>query len=350
MARTVSYGMGQYRFTKNYNYITSLLEATGSDNSGNISYYKKDVNETHYKDILIKLPTVSTNNTPIVQYGQTYFLKLSVPQNRQYNVTLNLKLCPADSDNNPILTRFQQIARLEIPPTPDEDDVYSEVLLHEIPEGISNAGSIAVSLIDADHDKDVTSGFKQNEVYKREVNKTIEYHYYIDSDNWVKIKNFNAAKLIRSWEVADGTESVITYKIAFSPKYNLTEGYRYLFIETDRDNLWSNEIQHVDEVGDLYNGTYLTKESISVSLYSVNNLLAGGSAGTSQIKSGTNTLNHIAVWGHPEQIITINGEEIKIGQSGFYEIKDYDITSLGMVVENPETDRFTIDYEYKVTR
>ena len=48
--------------------------------------------------------------------------------------------------------------------------------------------------------------------------------------------------------------------------------------------------------------------------------------------------------------MTINGEEIKIGPSGFYEIKDYDITSLGMVVEDPDVDRFTIDYEYKVIR
>lgn len=357
MARTISYGMGQYRFTKNYNYITELLNANGETDRNIISYYATgETGRGQYRDILVTLPmaTASSGQTqaPVVQYGQTYFLKLSVPQNRQYTVTLNLKLCPANTDGDPVITRFQQIGRLEIPPTPDDDNIYSEVILYQNPIDESTA----VALIDEEHDESETASsvHKAGEVYKNKNNGKIEYWYYTSNEEYSQIINFNSTKLIRSWEITEGKDSIVTYKLAFSPKYNLTEGYKYLLIETDRNNLWSSEIQYIPsedgEAENVYNGTYLNKKSVLVSLYSVNNLLAGGSAGTSQIKSGTNTLNHIGVWGHPEQIMTINGEEIKIGPSGFYEIKDYDITSLGMVVEDPDVDRFTIDYEYKVIR
>jgi hypothetical protein len=64
--------------------------------------------------------------------------------------------------------------------------------------------------------------------------------------------------------------------------------------------------------------------------------------------TGVNALTHIGVWGHPEQILAINGEEIRIGQSGFYELNDFTITQLGVIVNDPIKDRFTIDYEYKL--
>ena len=344
MAGTISYGMGQYLFTKNYRYMTQL-------SIDDIKYQTiEDSTQTKYRDILVKLPTTN-DNTPIVQYGQDYFLKLSVPRNRQYTLTLNLKLCPADSDNNPVLDRFQQINKIEIPPTPEDDDVYSEVVLYEIP----NNSTIAVGLIDLQHDESTYDGpvgstisHHQGELYKAMDNGEIVYRYYTSASSFNVVENFNSVKLIRSWELTDSAEDIVTYKFAFSPKYNLTEGYRYLLIETDRNNLWTNEIQYVDD--DTYNGTFLDLNSVSVELYTVNNLLAGASAGTSQIKAGTNVLSHIAVWGHPEQIMVINGEEIKIGRTGLYEIKDYDITSLGMVVEDYNADRFTIDYEYKIER
>ena len=178
MARTISYGMGQYRFTKNYNYITELLNANGETDRSIISYYATgETGRGQYRDILVTLPTATASSgqtqAPVVQYGQTYFLKLSVPQNRQYTVTLNLKLCPANTDGDPVVTRFQQIGRLEIPPTPDDDNIYSEVVLYQNPIDESTA----VALIDEEHDESetVSSVHKAGEVYKNKNNGKIEY-------------------------------------------------------------------------------------------------------------------------------------------------------------------------------
>ena len=46
--------------------------------------------------------------------------------------------------------------------------------------------------------------------------------------------------------------------------------------------------------------------------------------------------------------MSINGEEIRIGQSGYYELNDFNITNFGIVVKDAN-DRFSLDYQYKVT-
>ena len=72
-----------------------------------------------------------------------------------------------------------------------------------------------------------------------------------------------------------------------------------------------------------------------------------------------NALTKIGVQGPPGLLMCINGEPIRIGPSGIYEIKnDYKITSMGFVVRPPENnsgnnednnkrDYFILDYQYK---
>ena len=45
--------------------------------------------------------------------------------------------------------------------------------------------------------------------------------------------------------------------------------------------------------------------------------------------------------------MAINGEEIRIGQSGYYELNDFDITHFSMLITGNE-DKFSIDYQYKI--
>jgi hypothetical protein len=44
-------------------------------------------------------------------------------------------------------------------------------------------------------------------------------------------------------------------------------------------------------------------------------------------------------------MFTINGEEIKIGPSGYYELQDFDIDFLGVAALD-NRDQFTIDVQY----
>ena len=55
----------------------------------------------------------------------------------------------------------------------------------------------------------------------------------------------------------------------------------------------------------------------------------------------------MGIWGHPEQIIGINGEQILIGPSGYYELSDYTINSLSVVAKDFRTGAFTLDYTWQ---
>lgn len=344
-----SYGIGQYRFDKRYKYIDLLREfdkdknEIGSNNQtiNWLDYYKTTDN---FQDIVLALP--SYNGTPLVQYGKTFFLELTIPQSRDYKLILNLKLCDGDPNqpNSIVTSRYQHIKQLVIPPAPiDNSGVMSPTLLFEDP---TQEGLIRAQVIDEAHDETLwneTLAHKENEVYR-----TQSGFYLYKNNEPIQIDKNAYYTLEQTWKKRDSTsEALVTVKFAFSPKYNLSTGYSYLLIETDRSDSYQRTIQYIEK-SETYYGTRLTKDYIKAKLYQVSNLLERGSNGQSQIQSATDSLTHISIWGHPEQILTINGEEIKIGQSGFYELKDFTINNLGVIVEDPDVDRFIIDYEYKI--
>ena len=407
MAKATNYGMGQYRFNKNYSYIDKL----------NLDEHYKKYYKDVYEDVLITLPTTATgqnegNNqessitlTPMIQYGSTYFVRLTVPQNHQYTTQLNLKLCPGDTstEQGVNVKRFQHIKTLIVPPTPENDDVYSTGILYEVPgnpsivrccvldDGIHDWGTrlaerepdrltdsyenIKEGLLNFwDKESQYDLFFQIGDVYAFKISNSISYYYckaipssrnQIEND-WETyfslINNRSLPKLTHDWKLKNANAATVTFEFVFSPKYNLTGGYSYLLIETDRTDNYHQSIQYVDDSDSkTYYGTRLALEQVDLELYTVSNLLERGPQGYSQIQSGSSSLSHIAIWGHPELMLAINGEEIKIGQSGYYELKDFTINSLGVIVNrlqvgteqnpiyiNDINDRFTIDYEYKI--
>ena len=84
-----------------------------------------------------------------------------------------------------------------------------------------------------------------------------------------------------------------------------------------------------------------TKVKDTFHIYEVNNL------NNIILDSQGKTINRIGLWGHPELIFSINGEELKIGQSGYYELDDFDIDSIAVCAIGPQ-DTFILDYQYAV--
>jgi hypothetical protein len=89
----------------------------------------------------------------------------------------------------------------------------------------------------------------------------------------------------------------------------------------------------------------------SIELYSITNLIG------SVIKTDNKPLKHIGVQGPKSLLMCINGEEIRIGHSGFYEIDNkIDINFFGVVVKEDSNKKpltggdiyqdFILDYEY----
>ena len=130
--------------------------------------------------------------------------------------------------------------------------------------------------------------------------------------------------------------TTISYSFIFSPKYSFEDPYKYLWLELIHDD---DYVKYVSN-GTSYTGKFLAKDKVSVKFYRVNNLIASTDFGIASIKSGINSLTGITVDASPKWMFAVNGEEIKLGNSGRYELKDYDITSLGLIVKHTSGDSY----------
>lgn len=305
MAQNVSYGIGQYTYDPTFEYVTSL----GSASAGTKHYidYQFGPGVT-YKDIIIDLP--SGHN---FKAGETYYMEITVPRNQWYDIEANLKLCLADENNSSTinLNKFQQIKYLYIPAAADPQSIYSNVVLYE-----NNSNQVQVAL---------ASDFN------------------VSNSNG----NYCTYSLLQNWKVTQNATTTASFSFIFSPKYDFTEPYKFLWIETLHND---NNVKHVED-GVTYSGKYLDKDSVEVSFYKVNNIMPISEYGIASVKSGISTLTGITVDAASRWMFAVNGEEIKLGNSGHYELKDYEITSLGLIVKEQVdwTKVFTIDYEYIVT-
>ena len=115
----------------------------------------------------------------------------------------------------------------------------------------------------------------------------------------------------------------------------IEEGFVSIVLSMTRQSEDYN-IQHTTQNGTEY-GRILDIDKTVCELYKVNNLV-------NSMNSNAN-LDRIVVWGHSGLMMAINGEEIKIGPSGFYELSEVPVSSLGVVARD-FNDSFTVDYEF----
>lgn len=341
------YGMGQYRFNRDYDYITKICDwESGSDK---IKYFSKD----DFQDVFMILD----DDNKKIEYEKSYYLHLEIPQHKEYALTLNLKMgrTVENSDDSPDMNHYQFIRELNILPSPNYSDkkISEKVILYALPsnDGESNNEKITANIImDDDSRKD------ELENWIKEISDSSgEKKYYINNEEIDndKIIKYQIARIDKTWLYENAEDTNITFDLVFSPKFSVSEPYNCLILELQRQS-YDNEIQYIDPIsGNPHKGVHLNKEKISGELYEIDNLLVSTDANNNNF-SPSATINHIAVWSNPEFMFCINGEQIQIGQNNFYELNDFPITFFGVVVrkvdgKNNFDDRFTVDYQYKLS-
>lgn len=331
-----NYGMGQYRMQQGTKYISLIGE--------NIEpkFVKVKANQYTYRDIYFDLKNIGNsensenNNFKGFQYGYTYYLELTLPRHIQYSSDIDIKICGSVSDNIDIENQFQNIQQIIVPNSLANSNYYKDVLLYAL-DGEDSPTEVGIVTNNAN---DTTLG---HIIY---VNKT--YQLIAEEEGEIRkipINKYQISRIVESWNLVETNKDTITYKMIFSPKFNNgSEGYPYLYLEIDRNNDWNANTQYVID-GEAYRGLYINPRDASLNVYRVENLLGADNGIPSS------SLNHIGIWGHPEMYLAINGEQVQIGKNGFYELDDFDITNLGVVVTQSDIDegigRFSIDYEYK---
>ena len=333
LARLTSYGMGQYR-SNTASEWSFLSDVNLPDNS--ISYEDVDYGTGLFRDVKISLPT--DDNTKM-KYGNSYYIELELPQNEQFDMVIDLKLC-SESNGNMNANQYQFIKRLVIPPM-KMGEVYSNILLYEWQNNNNESPELHSGIVYNTSDNCKSEW----DVYTKKISESVRYYLKDVTNDNNYIKNYTTYSLLQGWKLGQQKSTVI-YKFIFSPKYDLDFSYLWLNINRTLVDNMVNNLQFIDN-NKTYQGLNLDTSEIKCTIKKVNSLL--GVSSTDPYPININKLNHIGIWGHPEQAFAINGEEIKLGQSGYYELNDYEITSLGAVVLNPEKDQFTIDYEYEIS-
>lgn len=300
--------IGQYRYAgASSNCITSMSFKKAYVSS-NIDITGLDEKNTGFKDVAI-IPDEQFSK------GQDYYLKVKIPQDMNYAMEFTIKLMKNKDTSQ---GSYQYIKTVNVNAGGDGTNVYS-VALYEKKDGSINA------MIPLKYGQSNINGA----LYYRETDK--KYYLGTGSTGYEQTDKCNIVALTASWKT-DVSERYGLFEMIFRP---IEEGFVSIVLSMTRQSEDYN-IQHTTQNGTEY-GRILDIDKTICELYKVNNLV-------NSMNSNAN-LDRIGIWGHSGLMMAINGEEIKIGPSGFYELSEVPVSSLGVVARD-FNDSFTVDYEF----
>lgn len=328
-------------YVKQYAYSGSNIETVSSTPSIlSIPYSLNDQTEDKMQQLVIYFNTnLSSENC--------YLVKLTMPQDKNYDFNYGIRLMNLNNtaaQNLKDSPYYQFIKYITIPKTNLDKMSTSTIWHYYIKEDnntyINAAMAKAISSIPNDeidinnmntfYYYEDTSNTNKQKIYYRDFEGRIvkedgEYKNYWDI---IKKNTFKSANNF------DTTEEKASIEFLFSPSTSCNAIYLYLKPnEIDRDLRWTEE-----STGVMMTGRYINPRDITVNI---------GTVAPVNINS-TDTITNIGIWGRSEQLMLINGQELSIGPSGYYELKNYDINSLYIAntITATPADRYTVDVQY----
>lgn len=348
------YQVGQYRFSGNCienlnnTYMLKTWPTSFSLNS------EEDDDSSSSKMIFTDFAISPKGDTVTTFDADTdYYISIPIPIdfNTSYDFTIKL-LKAAGNEQDDTRGSYQFICNFSVAQTGNANNLY-EIVLYNKNLNASAANysdeEVVTQILTSDDIYNVRQHLPKNpqdgHLYYAGEKDWRDYYIYKKSTNeFIPASKMVKASLYASWRTNQSADLYSYIDLVFRP---VEPGFRDLVFEMDRG---------AQDYG-LINGTTVNADgSTSVVNYGrkvdisriqdkwkicrVNNLVP-------KITDGS-PLERIGVWGHPGQIMAINGEQIKIGPSGYYELEGLDVSSFGIVAENDQykRDGFTLDYGY----
>lgn len=306
-----------------------------------------------------------------------YFLRLTLPRNANYDLDFALLLIPEPKEASADLDQsvYQFIRYIHVPKSTTDMANQSTIVVYERAKFYDAEGKITteknkavsygyedtnVQIAEAEKYSDYKDITDQGELaslvgkifYKR-VGSVIQYWEVRTDDDTTKLgfheagdwygpsekRDFapiGAATAIvnHSWIVRD-TKDTCTYDLIFKPREKEFFSRLYLYLipnSWDNDIAWLYKDEQTDTLTQFY-GRHVDLKEVKAELYQIKNLI------------GDLEVKRMGIWGRSELMFTINGEEIRIGPSGYYELQDFNIKYLGVAALD-NRDQFTIDVQY----
>lgn len=311
--------------------------------------------------------------TESFESGVPYFLRLTLPRNENYDLNFALLLIPDPKGAGDLDTmNYQFIRYIHVPKSADSSIGQTMVICYEEPKFYTvneSTGEKNYSIGNATPDgwEYLDSDVKIAEAYPKDNFKANDdschnKFYYEYKENGVVFSYCQSGNLVtppsktqkgltapygitgtlisHSWMSKDTEKNKAVYDIIFKPRDSVNEGgwsklYLYLIPQVeDNDIAWLYEDQKTNTVTQFY-GRHVDLKKVKVELYKMKNILG----------SGDKIVKRMGIWGRSELMFTINGEELKIGPSGYYEVQDFNISFLGVAALD-NRDQYTVDVQY----
>ena len=304
--------------------------------------YHSEYNGDKIQQLYFALPNINTTSC--------YWVRLTMPQNQSYDLNYGIRLIkslPSDTTALKDITDYQFVKYISIPKNNNDDIGTSVVWLYKEKEKTNINAAVAISDNNEHPGGSVTEALRANKFYYNDNNK---FYYYDNSGNlvtWTKINEGIQESSTNCYDYIDyystilphyfdeGNSRLAVNEFLIIPSSN---DYKYVYlylkpIDDDRNIIWRDGSttmmgRHIENPSD----------NIKITCKSLGN--------SDNIVANLGKVTNIGVWGRPQQMMAINGQELKIGPSGYYELKDYIINSL-YVINSASTDKYTVDIQYE---
>lgn len=311
--------IGQYRFAGANACFTDLTDQ-----------YKKayqdvsvsaDEGSTSFKDISI----IDTNSGDGLARDKDYYLRIKLPLDLNYDMDFNVQLVKTASASD--TTKVYQFLRLLSVPRGGESSHVHSVALYETESGEIRA------MIPKTYDRAVRS--EQDCLYYQASDKS--YWIGVAGGGYKLTTHVNDVSLGEVWRNDSSATRFVYVEMIFRP---VDSGFSSILLQMKRSaEDYNIQQEFTDENGKQQTsfGRVVPLDNFDFQIYEIKNLVSSMHDGSS--------LSRIGVWGHSGLMMAVNGEEIRVGSSGYYELDALPIASLGIVARD-YTDNFTIDYSY----
>lgn len=328
-----------------------LIRPNTEFQAGTTYFLRLQINRHTFKDMTYAIKLVKSQPDPNRENHELYDEK-----DYQYlkRVTVNSSSSTNEnSENVAIVTVYKTSLETEEGSTPEGGSNSEELIAEEvIPGGESGTGESSTqteptvryfsSLSPASEDTNksevaAATAIAEDFAVVYEENHPFVNLSYSGSGTPEPIGSFKISLLENS-----SSESAEIVEVLFTP----TKNYSAIVIEKERDN--SDWTTFFEDGKNSFNG-FETSIRNDVKIYSLKNLLKIADGEDSAIAAKPNKISKIGVWGRSNLCLNCNGEEIRIGPRGYYEMsfdETLGLSSFGVLAESESDFPFLIDYEY----
>lgn len=297
--------------------------------SDSISFTFNDKTTQSSEDSMIYQDLVMTLDSGSFSSNSDYYLHLELPQNKYYSYEFDLKLVNTNSSTD---NTYQFIRHIIIASGANVSKLYNVCLYQD-----SN-GNIK-AMIPHKYIQDPSENTILNDLYYDGEDGTTNGDYYLGSGelSYTKITDVNPSLMSNTWSQEDTDDTYGVFDIVFRP---VDDNFNSILIEMQRTTQdMSIQTSQTDDNGNtttIY-GRTIDKSKTTATLHTVTNIV------DSINRDGE--LTKIGVWSHPGLLMIINGDEIHVGPSGYYEEDVIPVTSIGFVAKD-YNDNWTMDYVF----